>query len=161
VKRFERWLARAEDWFANLAILVLVAISLSVCLEVVTRYGFNRPLRWVVEFAEYGLLYITFLATAWNLRQGGHIRIELVHERLSPRAQAWCDVVGSFLGVVVSLVLLVFGFLATASAFERGVHRQSLLETPVWIVLAVIPLGAALLTARYLRIFTGHVVALR
>ena len=161
MKRFERWLAAAEDWFANLAILVLVAISLSVCLEVVTRYGFNRPLRWVVEFAEYGLLYITFLATAWNLRQGGHIRIELVHERLSPRAQAWCDAIGSFLGVMVSLVLLVFGFLATTSAFERGVHRQSLLETPVWIVLAVIPLGAALLTARYLRIFAGHVAALR
>ena len=55
MKRFERWLAAAEDWFANLAILVLVAISLSVCLEVITRYGFNRPLRWVVEFAEYGI----------------------------------------------------------------------------------------------------------
>ena len=40
-------------------------------------------------------------------------------------------------------------------------HRQSLLETPVWIVLAVIPLGAAVLTARYLRIFAGHVAALR
>jgi len=161
VKRLERWLVAAEDWFANLALLVLVAISLSVCLEVITRYGFNRPLRWVDEYTEYGLLYITFLATAWNLRQGGHIRIELVYERLGPRARAWCDVLGAFLGTAVSLVLLVFGVLATVSAFQRGLHRQSLLETPVWIVLVIIPIGAAVLTARYLRIFTGHVAALR
>ena len=161
MKRLERCLAAAEDWFANLAIVVLVAISLSVCLEVITRYGFNRPLRWVDEYTEYGLLYITFLATTWNLRQGGHIRIELVYERLGARARAWCDVVGALLGTLVSLVLLVFGVVATVSAFERGLHRQSLLETPVWMVLVIIPVGAALLSARYLRILTGHLAALR
>ena len=69
--------------------------------------------------------------------------------------------VGALLGTLVSLVLLVFGVVATVSAFERGLHRQSLLETPVWMVLVIIPVGAALLSARYLRILTGHLAALR
>lgn len=161
MNRLERWLARLEDGCAALAMLVLVATTLSVCLEVVSRYGFNRPFIWVVEYTEYGLLYMTFLAAAWNLREGGHIRIELVHERLSARAQAVCDVSGSFLGLAVSLVLTIFGFLATQSAFERGLHRTSLLETPTWIVMAIIPVGGLLLAARYLHVFAGHAVRLR
>lgn len=161
MKRLERWLARLEDGCAALAMLVLVAVTLSVCLEVVTRYGFNRPLVWVVEYTEYGLLYITFLAAAWNLREGGHVRIELLYERLSERAQALCDVSGAFLGLAVSLVLAIFGFLATQSAFARGLYRSSLLETPLWIVMAVVPLGGFLLTVRYLRVFAGHAARLR
>ena len=148
--RLERALRVVEDVFVWAAILVLVFISGLVCIEVVLRYGFNAPLMGMIQISEIGLLYITFLGTAWVLRTDQHVRIELVYQFLPPVWRTRMDVISSLVGLVICSVLVVFGCLATWSHYVRGAYKPTLLEVPNWVILIIIPIGSIPLALRYL-----------
>ena len=154
--RLGRFFHILEDVFAALAITILVVVTLAVCSEVVMRYAFNSPIFFVVEMSEYALLYITFFGTAWALRENAHVRIEIFLATLSTRWRHRLGLVSASFGIIVSLVLLVFGASRTWDAFERGLFRATLVEFPLWIVLLCIPIGGLLLLGRFVQRFAAH-----
>ncbi len=156
VERLGSLMDFAEDLLSGVAVMVLVAITLSVCLEVLLRYGFNSPLVWVVEITEYSLVYLCFLGTSWVLRNDDHVRVDLVMMAFSERWQHRFHVIGCLFGLAVSLVLLVFGARVTWSFYERGLYKGTVLEFPTWIVLIIIPIGSFLLCLRFCRLAVAH-----
>ena len=60
---------RTMNAMAFLAGVILIFIMLSVCLEVILRDVFDAPQMWVTQVTECLLLYITFLGSAWLLRE--------------------------------------------------------------------------------------------
>jgi len=146
---------RALDWAMNgmtfLAGLVLVFIMLSVCYDVVLRTFFGRPQMWVTEVIECLLLYMTFLASAWLLRDEGHVRVDIVLNRLKPRTIAFLGIVSSIIGVFVSAVLTLFGTTVTWDYYQRGIYTPSAMEIPVHWILIVIPVGSLLLFFQFMR----------
>lgn len=151
-----RWLTVCENALAALAAAVLAFITLAICAEVVMRYGFNRPLTWVVEVSEYALLWMTFLGTSWVLRQGGHVRVDILMHLLSPRLLRVCGLISAGAGILAGLVLVVFGANAVWTALARGSFKSTGLDIPTWLVLVVIPVGGLLLLARFLRLFVEY-----
>ncbi|MEQ8695869.1 MAG: TRAP transporter small permease subunit, partial [Bauldia litoralis] len=85
MKKLLRILDRIEDAMSVGAVLLLVAITVAVCVEVFMRYVLNDPLVWVVEMSEYALLYICFLGAAWALREGNHVRVDIFLSAFSTR----------------------------------------------------------------------------
>lgn len=152
---FDRWLTRVENALAAIAIVVLVLIVGAVCAEVVLRTFFARPQVWVIEFSEYGLLYLTFLGTAWLMRQDGHVRVDLLTNTLGREGKRALALVSEAVGCMVSVVLTVFGVIVTLDAHRRGLFKPTILEFPTWVVLAVIPLGSALLVLRFAHRFVA------
>jgi len=57
---------------------------------------------------------------------------------------------GAFL-IGVAIVLMVFGASVTWTSYMRGAFKPTTLEIPTWIMLLIIPIGCALLAARFLR----------
>jgi C4-dicarboxylate transporter DctQ subunit len=133
-----------EDLFAFLAISILLFISASVCLEVVMRYGFNDPLIWVVEISESALLYIT-------LRNNGHVRIDILVDRVSSRLKYKLGFITSTIGLTVSIIFTIWGGITTWDHFLRGLYKPTVLEIPSWLLLIVIPLGSLLVATRFFR----------
>ncbi len=156
-QRLGRWLDVVDDRMAMLAIAVLVAVTLCVCLEVVMRYGFNAPQIWVIELSEYALLYITFLGAAWVLHQGGHVRVDIFYNMASPQLRRVFGTISASLGLAIAALLCGFGANATWTAYARGMFKATLLEFPTWIVLLAIPVGSLMLAIRFLRQLIGHV----
>ncbi len=152
---FDRWLTRVENLLAALGIAVMLLIVGAVCIEIVLRTFFARPQVWVIEFTEYGLLYITFLGTAWLLRQDGHVSVDLLTNALDREWRRRLALVSAAVGFAVSVVLTVFGVIVTLDTLRRGIYKPTILEFPTWIVLLVIPLGASLLAARFLQRFVA------
>jgi TRAP-type C4-dicarboxylate transport system permease small subunit len=109
VNRLLRILAACENAGAAGATLLFVGMTLAICAEVLLRYGFTSPILWVVEPSEYALLWITFLGAAWVLRHGGHVRVDILLQYLSPAALRVCGLFSAGAGAVTTLVLLVFG----------------------------------------------------
>jgi C4-dicarboxylate transporter DctQ subunit len=161
LKRFSRIAEKGENILAGAAMMVLGLIIFSVCLEIIMRYFFNRPLSWVVELTEYGLLYITFLGAAWLLRTGGHVRVDIIVNFMSERWKKRCAVFSSAVGLVVSLVLTVFGVVVTYDHLVRGIYKPTILEFPTGVVLAAVPLGSLFLSARFLILFVDHIFVLK
>ncbi|MDA0262032.1 MAG: TRAP transporter small permease, partial [Proteobacteria bacterium] len=148
-QRLAHLLKNLEDIFAWIAIAILVAITVAVCLEVLMRYVFNSPIYFVVELSEYGLLYITFLGAGWALRENGHVRVEIFLAALNKTWRHRMGILSSSFGIIVSFVLLYFGTSRTLDAYARGLFKATIVEFPTWIVLIVIPLGSFVLLGRF------------
>lgn len=162
--RIHDW-GRAFDRLLNLLAFVaggiLVLGTLSVTLDVFLRYLFASPLRWVTEYTEYGLLYVTFLGTGWVLRNDGHVKVDVFTWWLPSRAQAGLEVIAAVIGLAVSLVLLIYGIEVSWDHYQRGVFNPTVLQTPMAPILAVIPFGGAILAIQFIRRGLFHLHRLR
>ena len=156
MNRLLRILAACESAGAAGAALLFVGMTLAICAEVLLRYGFNSPIRWVVEISEYSLLWTTFLGAAWVLRHGGHVRVDILLQYLSPNALRVCGLFSSAVGILTTLVLFAFGADATWTAYARAAYKPTGIDVPTWMVLIVIPVGAVLLFFRFARMFAEY-----
>src|SRR4030043_641609 len=94
---------------AVFGMVLLTFIMLSVCWEVITRYFLGRGTIWVDEICEYILLYITFLGTAWLLKNEWHVTMDIVIARLNLKTRLLINSVTSLLGALLCLILALAG----------------------------------------------------
>lgn len=137
-------LSRAYGRFlATLAIAgcaVLFGMMMLICLDVLLRnvrlvpgvYGIG----WANEVTEYCLYLITLLTAPWLLRQGQHIRIDILL-RVVPARLAWgLEWLGDGIGLVCCLVIAFLGWKATAASLAIGAMVVKTLAVPEWWLLA-------------------------
>lgn len=139
---------------------LLIFIMLSVCMEVFLRYFFNAPQVWITEVTECILLYITFLGSAWLLRNGGHVKIDIILNLFSSKVKTILGVVSSTIGIVVTFVLSYYGFKVTWDVFQRGIYTPTILEIPLVVILIIIPIGGLMLFLQFVREFVNNILEL-
>lgn len=100
-----KWLhARTE----NVAAALLALMFLSFVLQIVSRYVFNSPLTWTLEFCLTMWLWVVFWGAAFNLRDIDHIRFDMLYmECNKPMRRVFA---------LVSAVAIVAGLLAALPA---------------------------------------------
>lgn len=147
---------RLLDLFAILAGLIISFITVSVCAGILSRYFLNRPISWVVEISEYGLLYITFLVAAWVLKRGQHVSVDLVYNRLSPRNQSIASIFTSIVAGIVFLIITIYGVKVTKSQFDTKYFTPTILEAPKFAITLIIPVGTFLLLIQIIRKIYQH-----
>lgn len=78
--------------------------------EVVLRYAFNSPTNWAHESMTlmFGMQYL--LAGAFALREGGHVRVDILYQRAAPLNKAALDLVTSIFFFIFTLALLTTGW---------------------------------------------------
>ena len=97
----DRWSQRASRWLYNIGVYgALPALFALVTLEVVLRYLFNAPLQWSRDANGLLLLITLFSALPHAWDRGFHIRMEIIHARLSPRWRSVADVLSALAGFV-------------------------------------------------------------
>ena len=148
-KRLTSILDSVIDYSAVLAGAMIFFMMLAVSAEVVMRYFVRRPMLWVVDISEIILVYSAFLAATWVLKLEGHVMVEVVYNRLSPKVQGLLNVVTSILGVVVCAILAWFSGQATWDSFRHGVTILGGIDYPKFIILAPIPIGSFLLAIQF------------
>lgn len=132
-------LSRLSGWLGAALVAVMLAI---ICYDVALRYLLNSPTAWSTEIATYLLVATAFVAAPWAQREGAHIRVELLVERLRGEARLQCELLGSWLGFAF---LAFLAWQAAVMAYDNwlnGVRVFSLLNTPVY--LPQLPLAAGL-----------------
>ena len=87
------------NFLAFLAALLIVFAMLIVIFEVVMRYFFRNPQGWVIEIAEYSIVFFTFLGVTWVLREEKHVTMELIVNRLKPRSRVMLGIITSILSL--------------------------------------------------------------
>ena len=118
------------DMLMVAAIALLIFGWLAVCFEVVMRYFVGQPQIWVIEIVEYILLYTCFLGGAWLLREEGHVKVDVLLNRLNPRNQALLNTITSGLTTILWLVLTWYTGATTLKAFKLGLYTPTILEIP-------------------------------
>lgn len=151
---FHRFVAlydRLLDAMAGAGAIMMVLMSLWVTYEVIARYAFNNATIWAVDLSEYALLWATFLASPWLVREGGHVQIESLLERLTPRQRHVLGVFSSLAAALVAAVMLWQGLDATLEAFNRGQMVARSWRVPRAAVWMIIPIGSFFLVIEFIR----------
>ncbi len=146
----------ALNLLAILASVLLVFMMLSISTEIVMRYFLNRPIVGIIKITEICLLFVAFLGTAWLLRREGHVKMDIIVNRLQPRTQAFFGIFSSLLGAIVCWVLVWYGVEVTVDHFLRGTYQATTLEIPNAPILAIIPLGSLMFFVQCLRRAYGY-----
>jgi len=150
-ERFSSWLGWLEKKSATFAGILVWVLTAIVTANVVGRYFFNRPLGWAFESAEYILVWFSFLAVAWILRNNRHIRVEVLTIRLPRRAQIILELFSHVICLVVFTVLTVFGVIVVLELYSRNIREISLLQAPSWPIYSGIVIGSALMLMEAVR----------
>lgn len=128
---------------------ILFAMMMIIVADVALRNlavpGLPRGLAWSNEVSELMLYLLTMCVAPWLLRQGQHIRVDIVLQVL-PRRLAWSlEWVGDTIGLICCLFIAWYGAKAAWASFTEGAVNIKTLVTPEWWSLAPLPIVFVLL----------------
>jgi C4-dicarboxylate transporter, DctQ subunit len=148
-----RLLNRVCSAMAVLGGLLLLFITFSIAYSIVTRkLDLPTPV-WVVQFNEYALLWVPFLATAWILSRVQHVSVQFLVLYLGKKGRKVLDIIHSFMGMILCGIFCWYGINTTWDHFVRGVTDVASVDVPKAYVLVIIPVGFFLLTLQFLSKF--------
>jgi TRAP-type C4-dicarboxylate transport system permease small subunit len=136
-------------YLSYLAGILLSLITLSVTAEIVVRKFTNSSLPWVIECSEHALVFITFLAAAWVLREDAQIKVDLVLSHLSRKKRALLNIFNSLLGGLLCGFISYRSALTVLDLSKRNIYTIKTLEIPMAPLYSVICLGSLLLTIQF------------
>ena len=135
------------QFLARLALLgcaILLAMMLIIVGDVALRNlalpGLPQGLAWSNEISELMLYLITMSVAPWLLRQGQHIRVDIMLQAIPARLAWSLEWVGDLIGFVCCIVMAWYGAKAAWSSYASGAVNIKTLVTPEWWALAPLPL---------------------
>ena len=144
-------------WLMSVAARLLIGgLVLLVVADVAVRNAGLRPLAWAVNSSEFLLLYITFLAMPWLVRQKGHVFVEFLRVALPRNAKVVLARVVYLACMVLCLYLAWVAGRSLILAIERGTYEMRTFDIPKWMVFAPMVVAFALSAVEWLRYLLGH-----
>ena len=148
---------RLLDGLMLLACLLLLAMTLIIGADVIGRNAGRGGIPWSGEVSEDILYLITLLAAPWLLRQGQHIRVDILLRAVPPRLGWLLEWAGDLLGLACSAYFVWYGWTVLAASYRAGAISIKTLVTPEWWMLAPLPAAFLLLALEF--VFRMHRLA--
>jgi TRAP-type C4-dicarboxylate transport system permease small subunit len=144
-----RWYGHVLEAMMLLAGLLLLVMTFMIGADVVLRNIGAGGVAVSNELSEDILYLITLLTAPWLLRQGRHIRVDIVLRVLPPRVAWALEWLGDAIGIACCLYFVWYGAGVTAASYLNGSLSIKTLVTPEWWILAPLPIAFALLAAEF------------
>lgn len=155
---------RLSDVFGSLlnglmfmACLMLLAMALLIGGDVITRNAGLGGVAWSGEMSENIIYLLTLMSAPWLLRQGQHIRVDILLRALPGRLAWLMEWAGDILGLGCSLYFVWYGWKVMAASYQAGAITIKTLVTPEWWMLAPLPVAFLLLAVEF--VFRMHRLA--
>lgn len=136
---------KLNEWVAKIVSWVVILIILATVYEIIMRYVFNAPTKWVFEFnyLVHGPYFL--LLGAYTFAQDAHVNVDILQNKLSPRSKAMLNLLTMTFFFIFVGVMLVFGWRFAMNSLSFRETLSSAWAPPVYPVKLVIPVAAFLL----------------
>jgi len=121
--------------------------------ESISRTIFNQPHIWVVEVAQFTMAAYYLLGGGYSMILDGHVRMDLLYGRWSPRTRAVMD---SITGVVLLfyLIILLYGAISSVEyALRYNQVNYSSWGPPLAPIKIIMAIGILLMLLQSIAIF--------
>ncbi|TAN56668.1 MAG: TRAP transporter small permease [Betaproteobacteria bacterium] len=129
-------------------------MTVVICADVLLRNVALIPgvegLPWSNELSETTLYLVTMLAAPWLLREGRHIRVDIVLRALPARAAWFCEWLCDVIALACCVCVAIYATRATWESFSQGSITIKTLVLPEWWTLAPLPVAFLLLSVELL-----------
>lgn len=136
--RLNLWLRTLKS-LAGLAGVLLVADILLIATEVGFRNLSIGGMGWVSDIVEFSLPLVTLLVAPWLVANNGHVRLDLLAERVSSDRRRALFRLNMLLAGTVSSVLVYASLLLVVDTYRAEALVIKSLTFPEWWVLAPVP----------------------
>jgi len=141
--------AAAAVFLAAICGVVLLQVAANI-LDVVIGWVSGRPYGLVVpsyaEFAGFFLAATSFLALAYTLRRGAHVRVSMVIQTLTRRRRRIVEVWCCGAGALMSGFFAAFTIGLVVESLEFGDVSPGMIPVPLWIPQMAMAAGLIVLT---------------
>ncbi len=143
---FSRAVDRLNEFVGRLVRWLVLAATLVSAGNALVRYSLHTSSNAWLELQWYCFGALFLLAAGYTLKHNGHVRIDIIYGRLSPKSQAVIDLLGGvlFLLPACGLIAWLSWPLFTKALFSGEVSADAggLVRWPIMLML---PLGFGLL----------------
>ena len=150
MQRLEAAYGRLLEVLALAACALIFGMTLMICGDVLLRNVRIVPglagLEWANEVSEAMLYLVTLLTAPWLMRQGQHIRVDIIL-RAVPKAVGWgFEWIVDALAMACCALIAYYSARAAFASYHAGSMSIKTLITPEWWLLSVLPLAFVALT---------------
>ena len=143
---FERLLVFLAGLVAASIGLIAVLIPLNLLL-IKMHWG---SIWWLYEAVEYALYVGVFIGAPWVLRQGAHVRVDVLVAALPAGLAARLEQILDIAGAMLCLVLCYYGLRAAIAEFEDGTLPDKSLRIDNFYMVGVFAVSFLLLAIEFL-----------
>ncbi|GDY27035.1 C4-dicarboxylate ABC transporter [Agarivorans sp. Toyoura001] len=160
-------LQRAVDGFskaiAGLTAVLMLLMLVNIFYDVIMRYFFRSSSIGMQELEWHLFAAMFLLGIASTLQAEGHVRVDIIYDKLSSRKRAWIDSLG------VVFFLFPFCGLIAWYGYDFALESYNLGETSGdpgglpyrWIIKSMIPISAICLAISGLGMLLKNLIQLR
>jgi TRAP-type transport system small permease protein len=148
--RLTYWYGRLLEVLTLLACFLLLTMTLLIGADVLLRNVGLGGIAPSNELSEDIIYLLTLLAAPGLLRQGQHIRVDIVLRVLPDKVGWLLEWLGDILGLICCLYFVWYGARVVAASFASGALSIKTLVLPEWWLLAPMPLAFVLLGVEFL-----------
>ncbi len=140
IDRLNEWIGRGVSWVTTGMVVV-------VFVDVVMRYVFKTSFVFVQELEWHLFAFIFLIGAGYTLLHDGHVRVDIIYQRLGPKGRAWINLVGTITCLIPGCFMII------DTSWSWVVASFSILEGSPdpggipfrFIIKACIPVGFALI----------------
>ena len=129
--------------------ILLLGMMLLVTGDVTRRLVFKSPIHGTTELVEFMMVGLLFFTLANTQALKAHIYIDVVIERLSPRARLLCEVISCFLGLIVFSLITWQGVKSSIYSWTINEITFGVIKFPLFPSKVIIPIGSFILCLRF------------
>jgi len=139
IDRTNEWIGRAVAWLGLAAVLVCTA-------NAVARYTLNLASNAWLELQWYLNSAVFLLIASWALKRNEHVRIDVIVGRLSPKAQAWIEILGTVFMLLPAVAIIAwYSWPSLVNSWQIGEYSSDPGGLIRWPVRIIIPIAFSLL----------------
>jgi TRAP-type mannitol/chloroaromatic compound transport system permease small subunit len=153
IKAYVRWIDALNRRVGTAVMYMIFAMMGVLLVASVSRYFFNAPFVWVVEFSQFMMAAYYMLGGAMSMQLGAHVRMDVLYERWKPRTQGFWDSLTAFFMVFYLVVLLRGGIMSTHYSYETGQANYSAWAPLMWPIKAIMTVGIVLMLLQAISLF--------
>lgn len=141
----ENWVHPVSRLMSRIASVVLFLMMLLTILDVFLRKVFSKSILGTVEISEFMLLILIFFTLAQTEVMNGHVKVDLVMQRLSKHIQGLGDMIIQFTCFLLSGLITWSTVVYSEKMRVSGEVSQDLL-LPIFPFTYIVAVGCCILT---------------
>ena len=123
LKTFIHWIDGLNEWIGRGVAWVTLALVLVIFVDVVMRYLFNTSYVFTQELEWHLFGFIFLIGAGFTLLHDGHVRVDIIYQRLGFKGQAWINLMGVIVFLIPGCLMIIitsFKFVLTSFLILEG-----------------------------------------
>lgn len=117
IRLFVRYVDAVNYVVGRFAMYLFIPLGLILIYATLSRVFAGVPVNWVIEMCQFVLSAYYLLGGAYSMQIDGHVRMDLLYNRLPPKKRALTDA----FTILLVIFYLVFLFLGGVSATDYAI----------------------------------------